>query len=56
MEREYQIGTIELTDDELEAANGGGINFGSGFGKVGVALNAAQGGSKLAAAYWLLFG
>jgi lactobin A/cerein 7B family class IIb bacteriocin len=56
MEREYQIETTELTDEELEAANGGAVNFGSGFGKVGVALNAAQGGSKAAALYWLLFG
>jgi hypothetical protein len=56
MERENQIETTELTDEELEVATGGAINFGSGFGKLGVALNAAQGGSKAAAAYWLLFG
>ncbi|MBR1151650.1 bacteriocin class II family protein [Bradyrhizobium sp. JYMT SZCCT0428] len=56
MEREYQIETTELKDEELEAVNGGAINFGSGFGKLGVALNAAQGGSKAAALYWLIAG
>ncbi|MGE9007186.1 hypothetical protein ACO2JO_01295 [Leptospira interrogans] len=57
MERECQVETAELAADELENLSGGlTVTFGSSWGKVGVALNAAQGGSKAAAAYWLLFG
>ena len=57
MERECQVETAELAADELENVSGGlTVTFGSSWGKVGVALNAAQGGSKAAAAYWLLFG
>jgi lactobin A/cerein 7B family class IIb bacteriocin len=44
-----------LTDMELDAVSGGRITFGSGFGRVGVAANAAQGGGAAEALYWLLF-
>jgi hypothetical protein len=59
MEREYQIETTELAAGELENVLGGftvTVTFSTAYGKAGVAWNAAQGGSKAEAAYWLLFG
>jgi hypothetical protein len=46
-----------LTDVELDAVSGGRltITFGSSYGRLGVAANAAQGGGAAEALYWLLF-